>query len=114
MGIRIGAKLTRKEIARLLVLSYGIEFPFRIFSLHEIQDYLQHVSKPAIADALNELADEGLVTRFAGRYCFNLQIPPELQKKVEEFVTKSGTMRADASQKQPGDKTRSKKQATPR
>jgi len=108
MGIRIGAKLTRKEIARLLVLSYGLEHPFRVFSLQDMCDYLPHVSKPTIADTLNELAEQGLVTKFARRYCFNAPMPPELQRKVEEYVTQSGTMRADDSQKRPANKARSK------
>jgi hypothetical protein len=113
MGIRIGSKLKSKEIVRLLVVAYGLEYPFRIFSLQEMCDCLPHVSKPTVSEALNELADEGLVTRFARRYCFNRPIPPELQHQVEEFVTTSGTMRADVSQKQP-DKKAPKRRATPR
>jgi uncharacterized protein YpbB len=81
------------ENLRLLVLAYGMDHAYRVISLEEIVHSIPHVKRDEVRDVLECLAQEGLVTRFSGRYCFNKAIPFELRHNIEEFITPSGTIR---------------------
>jgi hypothetical protein len=82
------------EYSRLLVLGFGLNHEYRVLGLDEIADNLPHLGRKQLKEALESLANEGLVTRFSGRFCFNRAIPAELRNAVENAVTPSGTIRA--------------------
>ena len=81
------------ENLRLMLLAYGIGHAYRVISLEEIAHTMPHVRKDVIRTGLDCLAEESLVTKFSGRYCFNRALPPELRQAVERAVTPSGTIR---------------------
>jgi len=81
------------ENLRLILLSYGMDHAYRVISLDEITHAIPHVRKDEVQSVLERLAQEGLVTRFSGRYCFNKAIPGDLRHSIEEFITPSGTIR---------------------
>ena len=81
------------ENLRLMLLAYGMNHAYRVVSLEEIAQSITHVRRDEVRDVLEELAQEGLVTRFAGRYCFNKAIPGELRHNIESLITPSGTIR---------------------
>jgi hypothetical protein len=82
------------EYSRLLVLGFGLSHEYRVLGLDEIANNLPHLGRRKLKEALESLADEGLVTRFSGRFCFNKAIPAELRNAVENAVTPSGTIRS--------------------
>ncbi|HYV07257.1 MAG TPA: hypothetical protein VFB82_21865 [Blastocatellia bacterium] len=79
---------------RLLVLGYGLSHAYRVLAVDQIASGLPLVGRKELKEALERLADEGLVTRFSGRFCFNKQIPPEIKSKVDAAVSPSGTVKA--------------------
>ena len=81
------------ENLRLILLSYGIDHAYRVISLEEIAHSIPHVRRDEVQSMLENLAQEGLVTRFSGRYCFNKTIPGDLRHSIEELITPSGTIR---------------------
>jgi len=81
------------ESLRLMLLAYGMDHAYRVVSLEEIAHSIPHVRRDEVRDVLERLAQEGLVTRFAGRYCFNKAIPIELRQNIEQLITPSGTIR---------------------
>lgn len=85
--------LIAPENLRLMLLSYGMDHAYRVVSLEEIAHSIPHVRRDEVRDVLEELAQEGLVTRFSGRYCFNKAIPVELRHDIERLITPSGTIR---------------------
>jgi DNA-binding GntR family transcriptional regulator len=84
------------EKLRLMLLAFGMEHAFRVIGLQEITQTLAHIKREMIRKGLDQLAQEGLVTRFAGRYCFNKPISAELREAIERVITPSGTMRVKA------------------
>ncbi len=78
---------------RSLLLAYGDDRAYRVLTLEEIAQDLSQLSKEAIRQGLDRLAEEDLVTKFAGRFCFNKPIPPELLREAELLITPSGTIR---------------------
>ena len=82
------------EYIRLIVLGFGLSHAYRVLGVDEIVNALPHIGRKELKAALERLADEGLVTRFSGRFCLNRPIPGELRKDVEAAVTPSGTIRA--------------------
>lgn len=78
---------------RLMLLAYGMGNAFRVINLEDIAHSMPHVSKEVIRKGLDRLAEESLVTKFAGRYCFNRPVPNELRHAVERAITPSGTVR---------------------
>jgi hypothetical protein len=82
------------EYVRLIVLGFGLSHAYRVLGVDEIAHALSYIERRELKAALERLADEGLVTRFSGRFCFNKPIPGELRRSVEEAVTPSGTVRA--------------------
>ena len=82
------------EQVRFMLLAYGIEHGFRVLLVDEIAHEFPHVRKEEVRSRLDQLAEEGLVTRFSGRYCFNKIIPDDILRQVEENVTRSGTIKA--------------------
>ena len=78
---------------KLLLLAYGIGRGYRVLTFEEIAQAHEHVSRQVIRQGLDQLAAEDLVSRFAGRYCFNKPIPTDLLRDVEHLVTASGTVR---------------------
>ena len=77
-----------------MLLAYGLEHAFRVLSLDEIARGIPHARKEMVRAELDRLAEEGLVSRFLGRYCFNREIPAEVRRSIEQTVTLSGTIRA--------------------
>ena len=82
-----------KESLRAMLLAFGIEHAYRVISLEEITHEIPYARKHEVQSLLEDLAQEGLVTKFSGRYCFNKAIPMELRHSIERLVTPSGTMR---------------------
>jgi hypothetical protein len=81
------------DTLRLMLLSYGMDHSYRVISLEEIAHSMSHVRRDELENVLEGLAQEGLVTRFSGRYCFNIAIPIELRHHIDQFITPSGTIR---------------------
>ena len=81
------------ESLRLMLLAYGMDHAYRVIGLEEIAHSIPNVRKDEVREVLEHLAQEGLVTRFSGRYCFNKAIPMELRLNIEQFITPSGTIR---------------------
>lgn len=81
------------ESLRLMLLSWGMDHSYRVISLEEIAHAIPHVSRDEVQTVLENIAQEGLVTRFSGRYCFNKAIPNELRHNIERLITPSGTIR---------------------
>jgi len=92
MAARTG-RLIPPESLRLMLLAYGIEHAYRVVSLEEIAHSIPHVIRDEVRDGLEHLAEEGLVERFSGRYCFNKIIPADLRRDIEQLITPSGTIR---------------------
>lgn len=80
------------ENIRLILLAYGMGNPYRVIAQEEIFQSLPHVNREKIKEMLDQLAGEGLVTKFSSRYCFNKPMPAELGRSVERRVTPSGTV----------------------
>jgi predicted transcriptional regulator of viral defense system len=91
--VAIPGKNVAPENLRLILLAYGMDHAYRVISLEEIAHSIPHVGRDNIREALEDLAQEGLVTRFSGRYCFNKAIPTELRHHIEHLITPSGTVR---------------------
>ena len=81
------------ESLRAMLLAYGINHAYRVVTLEEINHAMPHVRGADVRSVLERLAQEGLVTRFSGRYCFNKAIPGELRQSIEQLITPSGTIR---------------------
>ena len=82
-----------QESLRAMLLAYGINHAYRVVTLEEINHAMPHVRGDEVRGVLERLAQEGLVTRFSGRYCFNKAIPGEVRQSIEQFITPSGTIR---------------------
>lgn len=91
--VAIRGKNIAPESLRLILLAYGMDHAYRVISLDEIAHFIPHVRRDDMREALENLAQEGLVTRFSGRYCFNKAIPQELRHHIEHLITPSGTVR---------------------
>ena len=87
------SKMSSEQV-RLMLLAYGLEHAFRVLSFDEIARGIPHAGKDKIRAGLDRLAEEGLVSRFLGRYCFNREIPAEVRRSIEQSVSHSGTIRA--------------------
>ncbi|MFY9611116.1 MAG: hypothetical protein WAU45_21215 [Blastocatellia bacterium] len=94
MLARILENSVAPDYLRLIVLGFGLNHAYRVLGFDEIAHGLPHLGRTQLKGTLENLAHEGLVTRFAGRFCFNKTIPPELRKRVESAITPSGTVRA--------------------
>jgi RIO-like serine/threonine protein kinase len=81
------------ESLRAMLLAYGINHAYRIVTLEEINHAMPHARSDEVRSVLERLAQEGLVTRFSGRYCFNKAIPGDLRQSIEKLITPSGTIR---------------------
>jgi hypothetical protein len=82
------------EYVRPIVLGFGLRHAYRVLSLDEIAQEIPNVGRIELKQTLEQLANEGLVTRFSGRFCFNKAIPPNLRRHVESAITPSGNIRA--------------------
>ena len=95
------AAMYRSEIApenlRAMLLAYGINHAYRVVTLEEIKHSMPHVRSDDVRLVLEGLAQEGLVTRFSGRYCFNKTIPACLRHSIDQLITPSGTVRKGAN-----------------
>lgn len=92
MSASIGNHIAPENL-RLMLLAYGINHSYRVVALDEIAHSIPYVRRDEVRDVLEELAQEGLVTRFCGRYCFNKTFPVELRQDIERLITPSGTVR---------------------
>ena len=81
------------ESLRAMLLAYGINHAYRVVTLEEINHSMPHIKTDEVRMVLERLAQEGLVTRFSGRYCFNKAIPANLRKSIDRLITPSGTIR---------------------
>ena len=93
MAATFGKQHIAPESLRLILLAYGMDHAYRVISLEEIAHSIPHGRRDEVRNVLEELAQEGLVTRFSGRYCFNKAIPFELRHNIEQFITPSGTVK---------------------
>ena len=95
------ARLFESKIApenvRPIILGFGLRHAYRVLSFDEIAQQIPSVARIELKETLEQLANEGLVTRFSGRFCFNKAIPPNLTRHVESATTPSGTIRAVGS-----------------
>jgi RIO-like serine/threonine protein kinase len=95
----MAAMQVRAEVApedlRLMLLAYGLDHPYRVIALEEILHSLPHIRREKAKEALDQLASEGLVTKFSSRYCFNKPIPAEFRQLIQQAITPSGTVRAE-------------------
>ena len=82
-----------RERLRLMLLAYGLDNAYRVVSFEEIVRSMPNVVRDEIRDELDCLADEGLLMKFAGRYCFNKTIPVEIRRHIEQTITSSGMIR---------------------
>ena len=94
MAARLLENGIEPEYIRLLALGFGLSHPYRVLSLGEIAASMRHVSQQDLKETLEQLASEGLLTRFSGRYCFNKAIPEELRNAVGQAITPSGSVRS--------------------
>jgi len=81
------------ESLRAMLLAYGINHAYRVVTLEEIKHSMPHARSDEVRQVLERLAQEGLVTRFSGRYCFNKTIPGDLRQSIDQLITPSGTIR---------------------
>lgn len=81
---------TAADQVELLLLGFGTAHAYRVFSLSEVADAMPHISKELLRQSLERLADRGLLTRFAGRYCFNKDVPCDVRLSVEGSATNDG------------------------
>ena len=86
MSARVLQESISVERVRVMVLGYGLVHPYRVVSLDEISQAAGIPDRDLAKAVLEDLAQEGLVTRFSGRYCFNRTIPAELRRKVEQTL----------------------------
>ena len=93
MAATFGKQHIAPESLRLILLAYGMDHAYRVISLEEITHSIPHVRKDEVREVLEGLSQEGLVTRFSGRYCFNKSIPIELRHDIDQFITPSGTVK---------------------
>ena len=93
----MAAMYVRGEVApenlRLMLLAYGLENAYRVVTFEEIAHSLRYCRRDEIKNGLDQLFQEGLLMKFAGRYCFNKSIPNEIRNHIERSVTPSGTIR---------------------
>jgi len=92
MAASLGTHIGRENL-RLMLLAYGMNHAYRVVSLDEIAHSIPHVRRDDVRSVLEDLAHEGLVTRFSGRFCFNKSIPVELRMDIDRLITPSGTIR---------------------
>ena len=86
----------------LLVLGFGMAHAYRVFSLAEVADAMPHINKELLRQALDQLAERDLLTTFAGRYCFNKEIPSDVKHSVEQYGGKSGAARCSPRRSKAG------------
>jgi len=92
MAAGIGKHIAPESL-RLMLLAYGVDHAYRVISLEEIAHSIPHVMRDEVRAGLEHLAQEGLVEKFSGRYCFNKIIPSDLRHDIEALITPSGTIR---------------------
>ena len=90
-GMQVKTQIAQENI-RLMLLAYGIGNPYRVIAQEEIFQSLSHIDREKIKETLDQLAGEGLVTKFSSRYCFNKPMPAELGRSVDRRITPSGTV----------------------
>ena len=67
--------ITNCDDIRLALLNYGARNSYKVVTADEVSDSLIDFNRDEIKRCLDELANEELLTRFVGRYCFNKEIP---------------------------------------
>ena len=93
MAARYAGSEIAPEHLRLMLLDYGLDYPYKVVSLNDVARAIPHVNKEMIQQGLDQLVEEGLLSRFTRRYCFNKPIPQDLRRDIGELVTPSGTIR---------------------
>ena len=88
VSMKSGSKITSENV-ELLLLGFGLANSFRVLSLEEVSRAMPKLTKESVRQALDHLADDDLVTRFAGRYCFNKEIPSQKRRSIEQLTATS-------------------------
>jgi len=70
---------TNCDDVRLALLNYGSRNGYRVVTAEEVSQSLIGFDRDDIRRCLDQLASEELLTRFAGRYCFNKEIPYQVR-----------------------------------
>ena len=70
---------TNCDDVRLALLNYGARNSYRVVTADEVSESLIGFKCEDIRRCLDQLANEELLTRFAGRYCFNKEIPNQVR-----------------------------------
>ena len=73
---------TNCDDVRLALLNYGARNGYRVVTAEEVSESLVGFRREDIRRCLDQLANEELITRFAGRYCFNKEIPFQLRSAI--------------------------------
>jgi hypothetical protein len=66
---------TNCDDVRLALLRYGSRNSYRVVTADEVSESLVGFNLEEIRRCLDQLANEELLTKFTGRYCFNKEIP---------------------------------------
>ena len=85
------------ENLRFLLLAYGMDNAYRIISLEEVAQALPQIPREQIQKGLDKLVEDGALSRFTRRYCFNKPLSKEIRRAIEGAVTPSGTIRVKKS-----------------
>jgi hypothetical protein len=93
MVARLWDSKVAPEYVRPIVLGFGMRHAYRVLSFDEIAQEIPNVGRNELKETLEQLATEGLVTRFSRRFCFNKAIPPNLTRHVESAITPSENIR---------------------
>lgn len=91
MAATYGNQISAENL-RAMLLAYGINHAYRVVTLEEIKHSMPNARSDEVRTVLERLAQEGLVTRFSGRYCFNKAIPSDLRQSIKQLITPSETI----------------------
>ncbi len=80
---------TNCDDVRLALLNYGSRNSYRVVTADEVSQTLREFNPEEIRRCLDQLANEELLTRFAGRYCFNKEIPFQLRMSLRRKATQA-------------------------
>jgi hypothetical protein len=78
-----------RDDVRLALLNYGSRNSYRVVTADEVSQTLTEFNRDEIRTCLDQLANEELLTRFVGRYCFNKEIPFQLRTSLRRKATQA-------------------------
>jgi len=77
---------TKSDDVRLALLNYGSRNSYRVVTAEEVSESLVGFSRDDIKKCLDQLANEELLTKFTGRYCFNKEIPFQVRAAARRRI----------------------------